>query len=419
MLRDFAEYLLFRGYPNRRIGELFQAIPYIDMELLAKKVISLTSITELSIVAIKKIHYDQSLKIEISACITHLVKYLNYRGMLKYNKNEPICIIENNYSSYLEKYRLYANHTISNHHRVVHAFLVDIGYKNNSQSIGGISQIKIANYIKSIGKPIKQVSLSGKCSILRSFLHYIYLEGITKDDKSLYIDPIVILDRESKPRYLSWDKVVEFINSIDRNSPLGIRDYSIFLTMATYGLRGCEISDLTFDSINWNKMEIVVFQRKTTNNIILPLVKQVGDSIIEYINSSRPKTSCQYIYLKHIAPHGKINTNVIDHSFVHWVNEGKVNITFKGCHCLRHSVAMKLIRENTSIKTISDIMGHGNINTTLQYLNLDYNDLRDVSLELPLRNIEENSETNIINDTICNNIDLREVPLNLQDIEKL
>jgi integrase len=61
-----------------------------------------------------------------------------------------------------------------------------------------------------------------------------------------------------------------FLHSIDRTTPSGIRDYAIFLLIATYGLRGCDIVALTLDDVAWRAKCIRIQQRKTGRLLWLP-----------------------------------------------------------------------------------------------------------------------------------------------------
>jgi integrase/recombinase XerD len=54
-----------------------------------------------------------------------------------------------------------------------------------------------------------------------------------------------------------------------------------------------------------------------------------------------------------------------------------------GTHCLRHALAMHLLREQTPITTIGALLGHRSVESTGIYLRLDVEDLRDVALPLP------------------------------------
>ena len=57
-----------------------------------------------------------------------------------------------------------------------------------------------------------------------------------------------------------------------------------------------------------------------------------------------------------------------------------------GPHALRHSLASNLLRNNTPMYVIKDVLGHTNLNTTRSYLNIDFNTLKYFSLEVPDEN---------------------------------
>ena len=52
------------------------------------------------------------------------------------------------------------------------------------------------------------------------------------------IDTPRVYREEKLPKALPWETVQAFLRAIDRTTPSGIRDYAIFLLIATYGLRG-------------------------------------------------------------------------------------------------------------------------------------------------------------------------------------
>jgi len=54
-----------------------------------------------------------------------------------------------------------------------------------------------------------------------------------------------------------------------------------------------------------------------------------------------------------------------------------------GPHALRHSLASKLLKNDTPMYVIKDILGHTNLNTTKIYLNIDLETLSHFALEVP------------------------------------
>ncbi|MGH7607105.1 MAG: tyrosine-type recombinase/integrase, partial [Gemmatimonadales bacterium] len=58
-------------------------------------------------------------------------------------------------------------------------------------------------------------------------------------------------------------------------------------------------------------------------------------------------------------------------------------IRFHGPHCLRHSLAVHLLRQGVPLKAIGDLLGHRSAESTCVYLRLHVGDLREAALDLP------------------------------------
>jgi integrase/recombinase XerD len=68
--------------------------------------------------------------------------------------------------------------------------------------------------------------------------------------------------QEQLPRALRWETVRALLESIDRTTAIGRRDYAMLLLIATYGLRSSEIVALTLDDFAWRRGELRVPRRK-------------------------------------------------------------------------------------------------------------------------------------------------------------
>ena len=55
-------------------------------------------------------------------------------------------------------------------------------------------------------------------------------------------------------------------------------------------------------------------------------------------------------------------------------------------HSLRYARALRLLRGGASLKAISDVLGHQDLNSSVHYLRLDVEDLRQVALPVPTAN---------------------------------
>ena len=94
-------------------------------------------------------------------------------------------------------------------------------------------------------------------------------------------------------------------------------------------------------------------------------------------------TTRREVFLRGRAPAGVLKPTAITEAFQAWARRSGLGILFQGAHCLRHSVAVHLLRQGTSLKTIGDLLGHVTAEATCMYLRLSIDDLRDVPLRVP------------------------------------
>jgi site-specific recombinase XerD len=157
----------------------------------------------------------------------------------------------------------------------------------------------------------------------------------------------------------------------------------MFLLIATYGLRGCDIAGLKLNDIHWRTDKIQVNQSKTKCPLLLPLTDQVAEALLTYLREGRPQSSYREIFLTVQAPIVPIQRQTVGYAFRNRVQRSTLDMPFRGVHCLRHSYAVRLLRQGVSLKNIGDLLGHHSAESTCVYLRLNVDDLREVALPLP------------------------------------
>ena len=70
-------------------------------------------------------------------------------------------------------------------------------------------------------------------------------------------------------------------------------------------------------------------------------------------------------------------------AFRSWWRRSTMDIPFPAPRRIRHSFAVRLLRQGTPLKTIGDLLGHRSTESTAVYLRLATEDLREVPLSLP------------------------------------
>jgi site-specific recombinase XerD len=218
---------------------------------------------------------------------------------------------------------------------------------------------------------------------LRGYLRFLVMKGEMPSGLETQIDTPRQYRLEKLPRALPWETVRAFLNSIDRKTPVGLRDYAMFLLMSTYGLRTSDIVGLALDAIHWRQDEVWILQRKTGQPLVLPLTDAVGSALLEYLRKGRPRFPYRQIFLRVRAPIHPLGNTAVTSAFHFWAQRSGLEIPFYGPHCLRHSYAVHLLRQGVSVKTIGDLLGHRTAESTCVYLRLALEDLREVALSIP------------------------------------
>jgi integrase/recombinase XerD len=166
---------------------------------------------------------------------------------------------------------------------------------------------------------------------------------------------------------------------------MGLRDYAMFLLIATYGLRVSEVVAITLDDIRWRQGSLRIRQSKTSSLLELPLTNEVSTTLVKHLKRTPPPAPYRRIFLRMRAPIGVLKRTVIRGVFSRSVRNSGLRIPFQGAHCVRHSLAVHLLKSGTSLKIIGGVLGHRSAVSTSTYLRLATGDLREVSLPVPGR----------------------------------
>jgi site-specific recombinase XerD len=219
----------------------------------------------------------------------------------------------------------------------------------------------------------------------RAFLHFLYSEALVSVDWSGAL-PCMQARRQTRiPSVWSQDDLTKLLAAIDRGNSSGKRDYAIILLVARLGLRSIDVKRLTFKNFNWNENYLEFSQSKTQKLVRLPLLKDVGWGVIDYLQNGRPVSDSPYIFLRHLAPIGPFSDeDHLSQIIVKYMRLAKIPVAPQkkvGMHSLRHTLATTLMEQHTPIERIADILGHQSTDSTPTYLKSSLNLLRECALD--------------------------------------
>ncbi|MPZ21144.1 MAG: tyrosine-type recombinase/integrase [Luteitalea sp.] len=396
-LDGYGTWLLKQGYSTDRAREYFRAAPRLARQLQRCGVRTLTGLTRARLRACTPA--DSQDDPDLAALVRQLDRYCQVE--LSLYPAPALTRIEHRvtaYTSHLAQVRGFSRSTCTYHRRTVTAFLAHVGYEKTPTRLAALTRRDLETFLCAVGPQQTRASLQHVVSHLRGFLRFLAAVGEIPPGLEAQIDTPRVYRGEQLPRALPWDTVQALLTAIDRTTPMGRRDYAMFLLMATYGLRPCEIVALTLDDVEWRARRVRVPQRKTYGSLWLPLTDDVGTALLDYLRHGRaalavrrqrvpfrggPPPRYRELFLRHRTPVGVLKPTAVTEAFQAWSKRSGLAIPFHGAHCLRHSYAVYLLRSGISLKTIGDLLGHRTLESTCVYLRLAVQDLRDVALDLP------------------------------------
>lgn len=220
---------------------------------------------------------------------------------------------------------------------------------------------------------------------LKQFFQFCFDNSISKMNiVSLF--PVIKTPHETKiPNTLTVDETNKLLNTIDKNDPKGKRDYAILMIASHLGLRAIDIINLKLKHFNWELKTITITQEKTNHTITLPLLNDVGWSIIDYIKNGRPNVDSEYVFIEHRAPYENFKSSgAVSRIFSTRMHDAKLNIQRNkrlGIHSLRHTLGTALLEKETPLPIISQILGHQSIKSTETYIKTNLKGLSECPID--------------------------------------
>jgi len=142
-------------------------------------------------------------------------------------------ILTEEYTNHLREVRGFAASTVSSHRRTSQCFLQQL--EEAGTAVGCMRAGNIESYVAKAGTRLSRASLQHDIAALRGFLRFLTTDGRLPAGLDHQIDTPRLYRLEQLPRALPWQTVRTLLQSMDTASPMGLRDYAMFLLIATLG----------------------------------------------------------------------------------------------------------------------------------------------------------------------------------------
>ena len=297
-------------------------------------------------------------------------------------KRTPQPQIERDYESYLCRERGLTAATIRYHLFHVHRFLSEC-FGSRDIKLHRICQKDITGHILRHAPEYRQRSAQTWTSALRCFMRYLNMCGETSTDMTGCVLKTANWNLAGMPKYIEAKKVEELIESTDRSTAVGLRDYAILMIIARLGLRAGEVANLELEDFDWQEGTFRV-KGKNARWACLPITKEVGGALVEYLRKGRPTCSTRRVFLTAVAPRKEIKSGATVSCIVaQHLRRAAIVVARKGAHVLRHSLATKMLRTGSSLEEICQVLRHLHLSTTEIYAKVDYTSLKEIAQPWP------------------------------------
>ena len=221
-----------------------------------------------------------------------------------------------------------------------------------------------------------------KITSTRVFLRFLIAQERCRVDLDLAVPKLAHWRLATLPRSLTPEQVTQLIGACQGDTPRRVRDRAIVMLLLMLGLRAGDVAALQITDLDWDDAAIRV-SGKGRYQVRLPLVQEVGDSIIEYL-SCRPSVkhnTC--LFVSNIAPYCAISSHCVSSVVKRALSRAGIEAPVKGAHLLRHTAASQMLRHGVPLEQIGAVLRHRNVDTTAYYAKVDVSLLSRVTQPWP------------------------------------
>lgn len=227
----------------------------------------------------------------------------------------------------------------------------------------------------------KKISTQAYYAIaLRSFLKWLVKSDYKNVLEPEKIDVPKIKDHSLK--FLDSNQMYRLLNQPILSEKNGLRDKTILELLFSTGLRVSELVSLNRDKINLETLEFNVVGKGGKSRIVF-ISKQAAEFLSRYMTMRKDKL--RPLFIRNLRPNEipsleektRLTVRTVQRIVKKYVAKAKIPVDATP-HTLRHSMATDLLRAGADLRSIQELLGHKNINTTQIYTHITNARLKEV-----------------------------------------
>ena len=229
---------------------------------------------------------------------------------------------------------------------------------------------------------ISASSRARKLSAIKSFYKY-----LTIRTKQLQENPVADLEypklRKSLPKYLTLEQSAALLKAV--SGPNEKRDYAILMLFLNCGIRRSELVGLNITDVYEDRIRVVGKGNKERFVYFGSACRKAIDAYME-VRSKQILSDNKALF-------GSRNSNRISTDAVHRLVkkallQAGLDATQFSAHKLRHTAATMMLSGGVDVKTVQEVLGHENLNTTQIYTHIENTELKIAAEANPLSKLD-------------------------------
>ena len=225
---------------------------------------------------------------------------------------------------------------------------------------------------------ISAASRARKLSALKSFYKY-----LTVRTKQLTENPVADLEypklRKSLPKYLTLEQSAALLQAA--SGPNQKRDYAILMIFLNCGIRRSELVGLNLTDVYEDRLRVV---GKGNKERFVYFGTPCRKAIEAYLPERTKKTLSDNRALFGSRDNNRISVTAVHRLVKKYLLLAGLDADSFSAHKLRHTAATMMLSGGVDVKTVQEVLGHENLNTTQIYTHIENTELKLAAEANPL-----------------------------------
>lgn len=229
---------------------------------------------------------------------------------------------------------------------------------------------------------ITPASRARKLSAIKSFYKY-----LTVRTKQLPENPVADLEypklRKSLPRYLTMEQSAALLQAV--SGPNEKRDYAILMLFLNCGIRRSELVGLNLSDLYDDRIRVV---GKGNKERFVYFGAACRKAIDAYLPERNKKVLSDNKALFGSRDNNRISVTAVHRLVKKYLLAAGLDANNFSAHKLRHTAATMMLSGGVDVKTVQEVLGHENLNTTQIYTHIENTELKIAAEANPLSKLD-------------------------------